>query len=80
MPGGRATSFCRAICKPWMTTAVVCGQECSPKPENQTAYLRLPADESWWYWYGSEVEANGYYLKLLARREPKGETASGLVK
>jgi uncharacterized protein YfaS (alpha-2-macroglobulin family) len=48
--------------------------------ENQTAYLRLPADESWWYWYGSKVEANGYYLKLLARTDPKSETASGLVK
>jgi uncharacterized protein YfaS (alpha-2-macroglobulin family) len=49
-------------------------------PENQTAYLRLPADESWWYWYGSEVEANGYYLKLLARADPKNEAAPGLVK
>jgi hypothetical protein len=48
--------------------------------ENQTAYLRLPADNSWWCWYGSEVEADGYYLKLLARTDPKGRTASRLVK
>src|SRR5262249_18730996 len=48
--------------------------------ENQTAYLRLPADSHWWYWYGSEVEANGYYLKLLARTNPKDEKASRLVK
>ena len=27
---------------------------------------KLPADNSWWYWYGSEIEANAYYLKLLA--------------
>ncbi|HZU36873.1 MAG TPA: hypothetical protein VFA18_13220, partial [Gemmataceae bacterium] len=48
--------------------------------EDQTAYLKLPADNWWWTWYGSEVEADGYYLKLLARTDPKGETASRLVK
>jgi hypothetical protein len=48
--------------------------------ENQTAYLRLPAGNAWWYWYGSEVEANAYYLKLLARTSPKDEKAAGLVK
>jgi uncharacterized protein YfaS (alpha-2-macroglobulin family) len=40
--------------------------------ENETAYLKLPADNDWWFWYGSETEANAYYLKLLARTEPKG--------
>jgi uncharacterized protein YfaS (alpha-2-macroglobulin family) len=48
--------------------------------ENQTAYLRLPASEGWWFWYGSEVEANAYYLKLLARTNAKDERAAGLVK
>jgi uncharacterized protein YfaS (alpha-2-macroglobulin family) len=48
--------------------------------ENQTAYLRLPVSSPWWYWYGSETEANGYYLKLLARTSPKDEKASRLVK
>ena len=48
--------------------------------ENQTAYLRLPAGNHWWYWYGSETEANAYYLKLLARTSPKDEKASRLVK
>jgi uncharacterized protein YfaS (alpha-2-macroglobulin family) len=48
--------------------------------ENQTAYLRLPPDNSWWYWYGSEIESDAYYLKLLARTNPKGETAPRLVK
>jgi uncharacterized protein YfaS (alpha-2-macroglobulin family) len=48
--------------------------------ENQTAYLRLPAGNRWWCWYGSETEANGYYLKLLARTAPKDEKASRLVK
>jgi uncharacterized protein YfaS (alpha-2-macroglobulin family) len=48
--------------------------------ENQTAYLKLPGDNAWWYWYGSEIESQGYYLKLLARTAPKAPTASRLVK
>ena len=48
--------------------------------EDQTAYLKLPAGDSWWNWYGSETEANANYLKLLARTEPKSELASRLVK
>jgi uncharacterized protein YfaS (alpha-2-macroglobulin family) len=48
--------------------------------ENQTAYLKLPGDSPWWYWYGSEIEADAYYLKLLSRTDAKGKTAPGLVK
>ncbi|MFT5854449.1 MAG: hypothetical protein ACI8XO_001693 [Verrucomicrobiales bacterium] len=48
--------------------------------ENQTAYLRLQNGGYWWYWYGSEYEAQGYYLKLLARVNPESKQASGLVK
>ena len=48
--------------------------------ENQTAYLKLPAGSHWWYWYGSEIEANAYYLKLLSRTNPKDTKAAGLVK
>ncbi len=48
--------------------------------ENQTAYLRLPASNCWWYWWGSETEAMGYYLKLLSRTDPKGEIAPRLAK
>lgn len=48
--------------------------------ENQTAYLKLPADGYWWYWYGSETEANACYLKLLSQTNPKDERASRLVK
>lgn len=48
--------------------------------ENQTAHLRLPNDNPWWYWYGSEVEANAYYLKLLSATNPKDQKASRLVK
>jgi len=47
--------------------------------ENQTAWLNLPGD-IWWYWYGSEYEAMAYYLKLLARTDPKGPLAPRLVK
>ncbi|MBW2432284.1 MAG: alpha-2-macroglobulin [Deltaproteobacteria bacterium] len=48
--------------------------------ENQTAYLNLPNSHYWWYWYGSETEAHAYYLKLLARTDPAGKKAPGLVK
>jgi uncharacterized protein YfaS (alpha-2-macroglobulin family) len=48
--------------------------------ENQTAYLDLPNSHYWWYWYGSEYEAQAYYLKLLARTDPTGTKAPGLVK
>ena len=40
--------------------------------ENQTAYLKLPANNWWWCWYGSEYEAQAYYLKLLSRRRAEG--------
>ncbi|OGV64485.1 MAG: alpha-2-macroglobulin [Lentisphaerae bacterium RIFOXYB12_FULL_65_16] len=48
--------------------------------ENQTAYLNLGNEGYWWYWYGSEYEAHAYYLKLLARVDPKGTKAPYLVK
>jgi uncharacterized protein YfaS (alpha-2-macroglobulin family) len=48
--------------------------------ENQTAYLKLPAGTPWWAWYGSDAEANAYYLQLLARTSPKDDRASRLVK
>jgi uncharacterized protein YfaS (alpha-2-macroglobulin family) len=48
--------------------------------ENQTAYLKLPNQSYWWWWYGSEVETDAFYLRLLARTDPKGELASRLVK
>ncbi len=48
--------------------------------ENETAYLKLPESNYWWSWYGDENEANAYYLKLLARVQPKGQTAPRLVK
>lgn len=48
--------------------------------ENQTAYLRMPQDNHWWYWYGSEYEAQSYYLKLLSRTAPQSKVPSRLVK
>jgi hypothetical protein len=55
------------------------GQYVQQDDENQTAWLNLPGGY-WWYWYGSEYEAQAYYLKLLSRTDPKGETARRLVK
>lgn len=48
--------------------------------ENETAYIKNPEQGYWYYWYGSETEANAYYLKLLSRVEPQGKTAPRLVK
>ncbi len=55
------------------------GQYVVKDNENQTAYLELPTS-IWWYWYGSEYEAEAYYLKLLTATDPKGEIAPRLVK
>ena len=48
--------------------------------EDQTAYLKLPAENVWWCWYGSDTEAMGYYLKLLSRTDPHGEVTAELAK
>ncbi len=48
--------------------------------ENQTAYIDMPNNTYWWYWYGSNIEANAHYLKLLARINPEDPKAAGLVK
>ena len=47
--------------------------------ENQTAYLNLPGGY-WWYWYGSEMEAHAYFLKLMVLTAPEADETSGLVK
>ncbi|HKI20462.1 MAG TPA: alpha-2-macroglobulin family protein, partial [Isosphaeraceae bacterium] len=56
------------------------GQYVVRDDENQTAHLKLPNQNYWWSWYGSEVETDAFYLKLLARTDPKGELAPRLVK
>jgi len=53
--------------------------------ENQSAHLNLGAHPHWrghwrWVWYGSDIEAHAYFLKLLCRVEPKGPIASGIAK
>ncbi len=48
--------------------------------ENQTAYLKMPESNNWWYWYGNEIEANAYYLKLLAKTGKNNDRASRMVK
>lgn len=48
--------------------------------ENQTAYLKLPPENHWWNWYGSDTEANAWYLKLLSKTNPKGEVPAKLAK
>ncbi len=48
--------------------------------ENQTAFLDLGNKGYWWNWYGSEVEAHAWYLKLLAAVKPNDPDTRGLVK
>lgn len=48
--------------------------------ENQTAYLDLKNSSYWWYWYGNEIEAHAFYLKLLSRIDPESAIAPRLVK
>lgn len=48
--------------------------------ENQTAYLDLRNRGYWWFWYGSGVEANAWYLKLLAAVKPEDADTRGLAK
>lgn len=56
------------------------GQFLVQDDENQTAHLKLPEDNWWWNWYGSDVEANAHFLKLLAKVNPQDERAPRLVK
>ena len=48
--------------------------------ENQTAYLDLQNKGYWWNWYGSEVEAHAWYLKLLAAAKPNDPDTRGIAK
>src|SRR3954451_7162063 len=50
------------------------------KKKKNGVFLKLPENNYWWFWYGSETEANAYYLKLLAKTDPKGQLAPKLVK
>ncbi len=47
--------------------------------ENDTAYLNLQPN-MWWHWYGSSVETQAYFLKLLVATEPDSSVTRGVVK
>lgn len=42
--------------------------------ENNTAYLRLSPNRSWWFWYEDEVETQASFLKLLSLVQPENPT------
>jgi alpha-2-macroglobulin len=48
--------------------------------ENQTAYLRIPDNYWWWFWYGRDIDTQAAYLKLLAKVDPRGKRAAWLAK
>ncbi len=49
-------------------------------PENQTTYLDLRNNNYWWNWYGGQIEAHAWYLKLLTAVQPAHSNTRGLVK
>ena len=48
--------------------------------ENGTAYLETPGRYGYWYWYGDDVEANAYALKLFIKAMPNDPRVSGLAR
>ena len=48
--------------------------------ENQSAYLRIPANYWWWNWYGRDIDTQASYLKLLSKVDPRGKRAAWLAK
>ena len=48
--------------------------------ENQTNFLDLKNQGYWWCWYGGEVEAHAWCLKLLAAVKPQAAETRGLAK
>ena len=46
--------------------------------ENETAYLKLPENNYWWNWYGSEIEADAFYLKLLTKIDGGGNDCAAV--
>jgi len=49
-------------------------------PENQTAHLELGNSGYWWCWYGSEIEAHAWCLKLLVAARPQAAETRELAK
>lgn len=56
------------------------GQMLKRDEENQTAFLDAGSSGHWWNWYGSDVEANAWYLKLLTAVKPNDADTRGLAK
>lgn len=48
--------------------------------ENGTAYLETPNRFGYWWWFGDDVEANAYALKLFLKALPKDPRVSGLAR
>lgn len=57
-----------------------CRQYLATDGENQTSYFNLGNSGYWWYWYGSDIEAQSYGLKLLLQVDPMGSEARGVAR
>jgi len=47
--------------------------------DNETAWVRTPA-EYWWFWWNNDIETNAWALKALVAIEPQNDLAPRLVK
>ena len=48
--------------------------------ETQAAYLDIPSRWYWWFWYGSEIETQAAYLKLLSKTGRDKKVAAMLAR
>lgn len=48
--------------------------------DTQTAYLDIPSTWHWWFWYGSEIETQAAFLKLLCRTNRNKKVAAMLAR
>jgi len=47
--------------------------------ENETAWVRTPA-QYWWFWWNNDIETNAWALKALVAIDPQNDLAPRLVK
>jgi hypothetical protein len=47
--------------------------------ENETAWVRTPA-QYWWFWWNNDIETNAWVLKALVAIDPQNDLAPRLVK
>ena len=84
----RLAGLRQGACSAWRCTSRARRRSCDDDPDRTSSSSSCrttrtkrptsscPKDNYWWYWYGSEIEANAYYLKLLSRDEAEGRAGA----